>query len=154
MCARFTLRRPLAQVADELAQTLPLGLFDWDQQPRYNIAPTQAVAAVRTASDAGRFELVPLKWGLIPSSSKDAKIAKELERGKQPPPDGLPRLAGWGHAHLPRRPAGLNICIFPTDAEGRCSGQVWYWQTIACNAYARLPPVAPARRIRPLYGNP
>jgi putative SOS response-associated peptidase YedK len=75
MCARFTLRRPLTVVAAELEKTLPVGLFDWDQPPRFNIAPTQQVAAVRSTADAGRHELIPLKWGLIPSWSKDAKIA-------------------------------------------------------------------------------
>jgi putative SOS response-associated peptidase YedK len=42
----------------------------------YNIAPTQPVAAVRAAD--GDRELVLLKWGLIPSWSKDAKIAYKL----------------------------------------------------------------------------
>jgi hypothetical protein len=40
---------------------LPVGLFDGDQPSWYNIAPTQLVAAVRTATDAGKNELVPLK---------------------------------------------------------------------------------------------
>jgi putative SOS response-associated peptidase YedK len=75
MCARYTLRRPLNLVMKELADTLPVGLFDWNQVPRFNIAPTQSVAAVRATADAGRGEVVPLKWGLIPSWSKDAKIA-------------------------------------------------------------------------------
>jgi len=42
----------------------------------YNIAPSQPVAAVR-ATDATR-ELVLLKWGLIPSWSKDEKIGYKL----------------------------------------------------------------------------
>jgi putative SOS response-associated peptidase YedK len=40
--------------------------------PRYNIAPTDPVYAVRRAS-AGAFELVTLRWGLIPAWAKDAK---------------------------------------------------------------------------------
>jgi putative SOS response-associated peptidase YedK len=75
MCARFTLRRSLNLVVKELADTLDVGLFDWDPGPAYNICPTQKVTAVRPTADAGRFELVPLKWGLIPSWSKDAKLA-------------------------------------------------------------------------------
>jgi putative SOS response-associated peptidase YedK len=43
---------------------------------RYNIALTQPVAVVR-ASEGGR-ELVLLRWGLIPSWSKDAKIGYKL----------------------------------------------------------------------------
>jgi putative SOS response-associated peptidase YedK len=43
---------------------------------RYNIAPSQPVAAVR-ATDGER-ELVLLKWGLIPSWSKDEKLGYKL----------------------------------------------------------------------------
>jgi putative SOS response-associated peptidase YedK len=78
MCARFTLRRRLNLVMKELAKMLPVGLFDWDPEPRYNIAPTQQVAAVRITADAGKYELVPLRWGLIPSWAKDPKIASSL----------------------------------------------------------------------------
>lgn len=45
-------------------------------QERYNIAPSQPVAAVRD-TDEGR-ELVLLRWGLIPSWSKDDKIGYKL----------------------------------------------------------------------------
>ena len=37
--------------------------------PRYNLAPTQPVLAVRKAEDGARV-LVPLRWGLVPSWSK------------------------------------------------------------------------------------
>lgn len=47
---------------------------------RYNIAPMQNIAAVR-ATDAGN-ELVFLRWGLIPSWSKDAKIAYKLTNAR------------------------------------------------------------------------
>jgi putative SOS response-associated peptidase YedK len=67
MCARFTLRRRLNLVIQELAELMPQpGLFDWDPTPCFNVAPTQRVAAVRATADAGGRELVPLKWGLIP----------------------------------------------------------------------------------------
>jgi putative SOS response-associated peptidase YedK len=77
MCARFNLRRRLNLLIQEMAELmLDEGvLYDWDPPPRYNIAPTQLVAAVRAGADAGRRELAPLKWGLIPSWAKDPKIA-------------------------------------------------------------------------------
>jgi putative SOS response-associated peptidase YedK len=37
--------------------------------PRYNVAPTQPVLAIRE-TDAGKRELVPLRWGLVPFWSK------------------------------------------------------------------------------------
>ena len=43
-------------------------------RPRYNIAPTQDVLAVRLDS-AGKQEAVQLRWGLIPSWAKEEKIA-------------------------------------------------------------------------------
>jgi putative SOS response-associated peptidase YedK len=64
MCGRFTLAVPGEQVAKQ---------FQLSEVPelaaRYNIAPTQQVAAVR-AGEAGR-ELVLLRWGLVPSWAKD-----------------------------------------------------------------------------------
>src|SRR4051812_34360542 len=78
MCARYTLTRRLNLLVQEMVELmLDEGvLYDWDP-PRYNIAPTQQVAAVRASADAGRRELVPLKWGLIPSWAKDPKIATQ-----------------------------------------------------------------------------
>jgi len=68
MCGRFYLFSTGAVVAD---------LFDLAGAPdlaaRFNIAPSQPVAVVRL-SEHGR-ELVPLRWGLIPSWAKDAKFA-------------------------------------------------------------------------------
>jgi len=40
-----------------------------DAAPRYNVAPTQSVLAVRNSEDGTRV-LVPLRWGLVPSWSK------------------------------------------------------------------------------------
>lgn len=66
MCARYNLRvTPAeAQAAFDL-----LRAPDW--QPRYNIAPTQSVLAIRE-TDEGRVA-DPMRWGLIPSWSKEPK---------------------------------------------------------------------------------
>lgn len=71
MCGRFTLRANLNRILAEFeAEARP----EYQPVARYNVAPTQMVAVVRQ-SDDGRRELVPLKWGLIPSWAKDEKIA-------------------------------------------------------------------------------
>ncbi|MCC7050102.1 MAG: SOS response-associated peptidase family protein [Alphaproteobacteria bacterium] len=44
---------------------------------RYNIAPTQQTPVVRLDAAGGR-ELVPMRWGLIPSWAKDATIDAKL----------------------------------------------------------------------------
>jgi putative SOS response-associated peptidase YedK len=61
----------------ELAEIFAvINSFDWS--PRYNIAPTQTVAAVRANPDGKGRELALLKWGLIPSWAKDPKIGSSL----------------------------------------------------------------------------
>lgn len=71
MCGRYTLTTSGEQVAQQ---------FDLKEAPelapRYNIAPTQPVAAVRSGDD-GR-ELVLLRWGLIPPWAKDLSIGARM----------------------------------------------------------------------------
>jgi putative SOS response-associated peptidase YedK len=68
MCGRFSLFTPTPVLAEafDLAGLPELA-------PRYNIAPTQPVAAVRSG-EAGR-ECVWLRWGLVPPWSRDMKQA-------------------------------------------------------------------------------
>jgi putative SOS response-associated peptidase YedK len=57
------------------------GLLDVEPlQPRFNIAPTQAVAAVRRVPESSEpaRQLVLLRWGLVPSWAKDPKIGNSL----------------------------------------------------------------------------
>lgn len=72
MCGRFTLAVPPELLAAhfELSSVPELA-------PRYNIAPTQPVAAIRlTRSGARRLEL--LHWGLIPHWARDPGIGAKL----------------------------------------------------------------------------
>lgn len=74
MCGRFTLTTPTERWAD---------LFDVDPTrtkaaPRYNIAPSQNVLAVRQARDLSGRELAPLRWGLVPAGAQDPKIGYRL----------------------------------------------------------------------------
>jgi len=66
MCGRFNYRITPAQL-QEAFETLRIPDADW--QPRYNVAPTQPVVAIRHADD-GR-EAVLLRWGLIPHWAKE-----------------------------------------------------------------------------------
>ena len=73
MCGRFT----LAASPNALKQLFPL--FDQEAlEPRYNIAPTQMVLAVRHLPQAARPEFVNLRWGLIPHWADDPKIGYSL----------------------------------------------------------------------------
>ena len=72
MCGRITLKAPADEVAQEFA------LVEAPQlTPRYNIAPTQPVAAVRTSPDGGRV-CDNLVWGLIPPWSTDPRTGAKM----------------------------------------------------------------------------
>lgn len=71
MCGRYSLIATAEQLAD-LYGVPVVGVV-----PRYNIAPTQPVAAVRH-DRAGERELTHFHWGLIPSWSKDTKFASRM----------------------------------------------------------------------------
>ncbi len=71
MCARYTLKSK----PDVVAAMFGLDIVP-DLQPRYNVAPTQAVTAVREAG--GKLACVPLRWGLVPSWAGDLKIGHSL----------------------------------------------------------------------------
>jgi putative SOS response-associated peptidase YedK len=56
-----------------------LPLFDVpDLQPRFNVAPTQSVLAVRVPAAGSQPEPALLRWGLIPSWAADAAIGNRL----------------------------------------------------------------------------
>jgi len=78
MCGRFTLRTPLTLLAQQFLFGLGELPAELKLAPRFNIAPTQTVAAVRQQTAASKRELALLHWGLIPSWAKDAKIASSL----------------------------------------------------------------------------
>jgi putative SOS response-associated peptidase YedK len=72
MCGRFTLRTS----ADALAKYFLEATIDVSLpflKPRFNIAPTQMIAALRS-DEQGAAEYHEFRWGLIPSWAKDAKI--------------------------------------------------------------------------------
>jgi putative SOS response-associated peptidase YedK len=74
MCARLF----LAVSAEELADFLELSLEDVPAlEPRYNIAPTQDVLAVR-ADASGRRRVAALRWGLVPQAAKDPKVGSRM----------------------------------------------------------------------------
>src|SRR6266436_6218245 len=64
MCGRYTLRRGRAKPYGVPASQLPL------LPPRYNIAPSQEVPVILERKHGREMEM--LKWGLVPSWTKDA----------------------------------------------------------------------------------
>lgn len=71
MCGRYTLTANTQKLAEafsgvEVPAELP---------PRYNIAPSQAIAVV---ANNGQHKVEFFQWGLIPSWAKDAKIGSQM----------------------------------------------------------------------------
>ena len=77
MCGRFTLRSTGEAVAEAF------GLAEApDLLPRFNIAPSQAVAVVRQKAHAEGRELALLRWGLIPAWADDPSIGDRLANAR------------------------------------------------------------------------
>lgn len=73
MCGRFT----LGHSAEDIAKAFGLTeIPDW--QPRYNLAPTQTIPAIVEPPETHARAFKPLRWGLIPSWSKDSGIGAKL----------------------------------------------------------------------------
>jgi putative SOS response-associated peptidase YedK len=100
MCGRYALTSS-PQVIAERFQLL------WTPaiEPHYNIAPGQAVAAVRESAQ-GR-ALTWLQWGLIPSWAKDATIGMKLVNARG---ETLAEKPAFRSAYRQRR------CLLPADA--------------------------------------
>lgn len=105
MCGRFTLRTPMHQVADAFAVT------HWESEPasfvaRFNIAPTQLVAAIRARADGPGRSLTQLQWGLIPSWADDPAIGSGMINARS---ESVATKPAFREAFRRRR------CLIPAD---------------------------------------
>jgi len=76
MCGRFAFYSPREAITDLFDVEFPLQL-----EPRFNISPTQYVVALRQAEAENQglaIEPVLMRWGLIPSWSKDDRIGNRM----------------------------------------------------------------------------
>lgn len=99
MCGRFAQRSPTKKIAKK---------FKVEEVPqlveRYNVAPSQAVLAVREAS--GGREASLLKWGLVPRWAKDAAIGNRLINARS---ETVTEKPSFREAFARRR------CLVPAD---------------------------------------
>jgi len=72
MCGRFAFYSPSEATAALFGVNASL-----EVQPRYNIAPTQYIAAIRNSEGEER-ELTMLRWGLVPFWAKDPSIGNRM----------------------------------------------------------------------------
>lgn len=100
MCGRYTVRASRAALAKAFGVSeVP------DLPPRYNIAPTQPVPAVRLNTPDER-EMVMLRWGLVPSWADDLKIGNRMINARA---DTAPTKPSFRSAFKSRR------CLVVTD---------------------------------------
>jgi putative SOS response-associated peptidase YedK len=73
MCGRFALN----VTSEDLSRIFDIEEVD-APPPRFNIAPTQEVAAIRREEGNPKNRLVRLHWGLVPSWAKDPAIGNKM----------------------------------------------------------------------------
>jgi putative SOS response-associated peptidase YedK len=103
MCGRFVARRSTDEIGRIFKTTGPLP----NVPARYNVAPSQDVLAVIFDSAARSRRLQTLRWGLIPSWAKDARVGFSLINAKAETCTDKP---AFREAFTARR------CIVPADA--------------------------------------
>jgi putative SOS response-associated peptidase YedK len=103
MCGRYRLSRR-KEIIEERFDSVS-GEEAWS--PRYNIAPNQPVPVIRQNPKEPRRELSLMRWGLIPSWSKDASSAARMINARSETAATLP---AFRDAMKSRR------CIVPADA--------------------------------------
>ena len=123
-------------VIDEVAGPLP--------PPRYNIAPTDPVIAVveraeRTDPSTVTRKLVELRWGLVPSWSKDAKGAARMINARFETVAEKPAF---------RKALATRRCLLPADGYYE-----WYAQTVDPSVPAGRRPPKQAFFIHPADGS-
>ena len=99
MCGRYAQRTDPKRLAKEFKVAEVPGV-----EPRYNIAPTQEVLAVRESPD-GR-EMTLYKWGLVPSWAKDASVGAKLINARS---ETVTEKPSFRDAFRRRR------CVIPAD---------------------------------------
>ena len=102
MCGRYRLSRR-KQIIEEHFETQH---WDDDWSPRYNIAPTQPVPVIRQHPKEPVRQLSLIKWGLIPTWSKDGSGAASMINARAETVATKPAF---------RDPFRLRRCLIPAD---------------------------------------
>ncbi|MDH3866623.1 MAG: SOS response-associated peptidase [Desulfobulbaceae bacterium] len=101
MCGRFALKTPPRSVQEHFHLPEAIHL-----SPRYNIAPSQAVAVVRHLPGKRFPQLDMLRWGLIPHWAKDMKVGYKMINARA---ETLGQKPSFREAFKKRR------CLIATD---------------------------------------
>ena len=101
MCGRFALATPAESLAEHF-QVIEFPLL----KPRYNIAPTQPVTAVKKSQGHTGREACIFTWGLVPSWSKDPGMGTRMINARAETVAEKPSF---------RAPLRYKRCLIPAD---------------------------------------
>jgi putative SOS response-associated peptidase YedK len=105
MCGRFSLKAADLQRLAKRFDAKPRVGASLVVAPRYNIAPSQQILAVK--ADGAQRELCLMKWGLIPSWAKDPAIGFKMTNARAETVREKPSYRG---------PFRSRRCLVPCDA--------------------------------------
>lgn len=91
-------------------------------QPRYNIAPSQSIAAIRIDPDSTIRKLVMLRWGLIPSWAKVPKIGNQCINAKM---ETVAEKPSFRSAFKKRRCLVFATGFYEWRVQGRTKQPMW-----------------------------
>ena len=111
MCGCFTQKESVQPLAEHLGLTVIPSL-----PPRYNIAPSQTVACVRTHPETQEREFADLKWGLVPSWANDPSIGHKLINAQS---ETVAEKASFRHAFKQQRCLVLADGFYEWKREGK-----------------------------------
>lgn len=117
MCGRFSQTATPEVIAEQFAVS-DSPLF----KLRYNLAPSQSVAAIRIDPDTMTRKLVMLRWGLIPSWAKDPKIGSQCINAKA---ETVAEKPSFRSAFKKRRCLVLATSFYEWRVDGKRKQPMW-----------------------------
>ena len=119
MCGRYTLT-----TIDDLSDRYALASRLEGVAPSYNVAPGQSMPVVVDAN--GQNELKLMKWGLVPSWAKEAKVGYKMINARS---EGIETKPSFRHAYKSQR------CLVPANGfyewQKSTTGKTPYYITLA-----------------------
>ncbi len=120
MCGRFARKEKDRQLAEALKVAFLSHL-----QPRYNIAPSQLIACVRSNSESKERECVELNWGLVPFWAKDLRKTKPMSKAMS---ETAAKKAYFRKPFKSQRLVILSVGFYEWDSKVATSKQPYYFR--------------------------
>ncbi|MGC6589118.1 SOS response-associated peptidase [Paenibacillus sp. Dod16] len=126
MCGRFTLTSDLSEIVD----TFDVSSVKYEYKARYNIAPSQTIAAINGSS--GKRVLEGYRWGLVPFWAKDIKIGYKMINARA---ETIQSKPAFRHLITRNRLIILSDGFFEWKREGKDKKQPYRFQIKSKGVY-------------------